>query len=143
MGRTPVAPLLLDTHVLVWLVGGTEGQIRSDVLEEICDAACKARLSIAAISLWEIAMLDARGRIHLGQDCLSWLRTALHRTGAQVVPLLPEIAADSARLPGGMHGDPADRMIIATARHLEAALVTKDQAIIRYAASGFLRVREA
>ncbi|MFH1462786.1 MAG: type II toxin-antitoxin system VapC family toxin [Pseudomonadota bacterium] len=143
MGSDEVAALLLDTHVFIWLVSGAEGQLRAEVVSEIQAASRSGRLSIAAISIWEVAMLDARGRIHLGQDCLSWVRSALHRTGVQVVPLGPEIAIDSTRLPGQPHGDPADRLIISSARYTNSTLVTKDRAIIRYAGGGFVRVLEA
>jgi len=143
MGSVEVAPLILDTHVLIWLVNGTEGQLKEALVADVDAASRLGRLSISAISIWEVAMLDAKGRIHLGQDCLSWVRSAVRRAGIQTVPLLPEIAVDSTRLPGEPHGDPADRLIMATARHLNATLVTRDASILQYAGGGFLHVREA
>jgi len=143
MGSVEVTPLVLDTHVFIWLVNGTEGQLKEAVVSDIQTASRLGRLSISAISIWEVAMLDAKGRIHLGQDCLSWVRSSIRRAGIQIVPILPEIAVESTRLPGEPHGDPADRLIIATARYSNSTLVTRNQSIIQYAGGGFVHVREA
>lgn len=77
-------------------------------------------------------MLDAKGRIRLAKDCLAWVREALGAPGVSLVPLTPEIAVESSRLPGEFHGDPADRILVATARLLGAALLTRDERILAY-----------
>lgn len=99
-------------------------------------AAGRAALSIAAISMWEIAMLAARGRITLAKPTLEWIENALRRSSVIIEPLTPWIAADSCQLPGRFHNDPADRLIVATARATDAALVTRDKHVLDYAALG-------
>jgi PIN domain nuclease of toxin-antitoxin system len=71
---------------------------------------------------------------------LDWINQALGAPGLSLVPLLPEIAIESSRLPGSFHGDPADRILVATARKLGAHLVTDDSKIKDYAQEGNLRV---
>ena len=88
-------------------------------------------------------MLESKGRLQLQMACLEWVGEATQRAGLRVLPLSPEIAVASTRLPGEFHGDPSDRIIAATARHEGAILVTRDRALVRYAASGYLRAIEA
>jgi PIN domain nuclease of toxin-antitoxin system len=97
-------------------------------------------LLVPAICVWEVGMLEAKGRITFDQDCADWVKDALSAPGIQLVPLEPAIAVASTRLPGDFHGDPADRMIVATARANACPLVTADAAIIAYAKSGLVRV---
>jgi PIN domain nuclease of toxin-antitoxin system len=77
-------------------------------------------------------LLEARGRIRLKSPCEEWVREALATPGLVLAPLTPEIALDSSRLPPPFHGDPADRIIAATARRLGARLLTRDQKLIEY-----------
>ena len=77
-------------------------------------------------------MLEAKGRIRLGSPCQQWVEEALATPGLTLVPLTPEIALDSSRLPGDFHGDPADRIIVATARRLGARLLTRDEKLLAY-----------
>ena len=98
---------------------------------------------VAAISAWEIAMLVAKGRLALDRDVGDWLEAALALPGLRLAPLLPALAIDATRLPGDIHGDPADRMIIATARHHGATLVTHDKLMLAYASAGHLKAHRA
>ena len=141
MGGGPVAPLLLDTHVWLWLVNGEPLHHAATVA--IRRASADSGLCICAISLWEVAMLEAKGRIQLQMDCLEWVAEACRRTAIRVVPLSAEIAVASTRLPGELHGDPADRLIAATARHEGAILVTRDHSLLAYARRGYLHAIEA
>jgi len=77
-------------------------------------------------------MLEAKGRIQLGSPCEQWVREALSTPGLTLIPLTPEIALDSSRLPGPFHGDPADRIIVATARGVGARLLTRDEKLVEY-----------
>ena len=88
-------------------------------------------------------MLEARGRLRLALDVDEWVRHAATAPGTQLVPLSPEIAVDSSRLPGDPDGDPADRMLMATARRIGASLVTRDERILAYGDSGHLSVVDA
>jgi PIN domain nuclease of toxin-antitoxin system len=67
---------------------------------------------------------------------MEWIREALAKPGVQLAPLTPEIAVASTRLPFEMHADPADRILVATARHLGATLVTADKALLEMARQG-------
>ena len=80
------------------------------------------------------------GSLHFLPDPKSWFARILNRPGIKHVPLTPEIAIDASYLPGDLHGDPGDRLLIATARHLAAPIVTQDRRIIDYAKSGWVSV---
>jgi PIN domain nuclease of toxin-antitoxin system len=122
--------LVLDTHVWKMLLDGDHFVPRA--LARIEKAARIGSLYVAAVTVWEIAMLAAKGALKLNAPTLSWIGEAVHASRVTVFPLVPEIAVDAAELPL-FHGDPADRMIVATARHLSATLVTRDARILEYA----------
>ena len=65
-------------------------------------------------------------------DCLDWINQALKTPGLSLIPLTPEIAVESTRLPGSLHGDPADRILVATARNVGARLMTRDRLLLKY-----------
>ncbi|ESQ90803.1 twitching motility protein PilT [Asticcacaulis sp. AC460] len=134
--------VLLDTQVLVWLMQGVD-RLSPAKRERIQQAANRNELGIAAITPWEIAMLTAKGRLALPMDVGEWIDAAVHGFGIVVVPLSPEISVASNRLPGDFHADPADRMIVASARHLNALLVTEDTAILAYADAGHVQAVSA
>jgi PIN domain nuclease of toxin-antitoxin system len=95
------------------------------------------------ISIWELAMLENRGRVALPMNIRTWVDQALSKPGIAVSPLTPEIMIESVHLPGELHGDPADRMLTATARVLGATLVTKDDRVLRYSKLRHVRALEA
>ena len=130
-------PLLLDTHVWIWLVKG-DPTLAPATRDRVRAAANTENLRIAAITLWEVAVLASRRRIELGEQTLPWLEDAVARSGVVVEPLTPRVAAESYQLPGSFHRDPADRMIVATARLIRADLMTRDGPILNYAAHGHL-----
>jgi PIN domain nuclease of toxin-antitoxin system len=129
--------ILLDTHVWLWLVAGSS-DLSMEARHTISGAATAGTLRIAAISLWEIALLASRGRIVLGKSIGLWLEEALADPGPAIDPLSPQIAIESYALPDVFHRDPADRLIVATARVANAILMTRDQRILDYAARGHL-----
>jgi PIN domain nuclease of toxin-antitoxin system len=135
---TAAEPLLLDTHVWVWLVRG-EDRIPRPILERLFVAAGAGSMYLSVMSVWELSLLDAKGRITLNLPCLDWVRTAIERSGAITAPLTAEIAVECHRLPDGLHSDPVDRILVATARIEGLTLLTRDRAILDYAAKGHLR----
>ncbi len=143
MGSGSVDLLILDTHVWIWLVNGGPEPLLGGATDAIRRACAASALAVSAISIWEVAMLEAKGRLQLQMDCLEWVAEATRRAGLRVLPLSPEVAVASTRLPGDLHGDPADRIIAATARHEGAILVTRDRSLLGYAAQGYLRAIEA
>ncbi len=136
-------PIVLDTHVWLWLVGGEASQLASAAVEEIERVGRRGDVLISAITVWEVAMLAAKGRITLSRPVDDWVRLALQAPGARLLALDPEIAMESTRLPGSAHGDPADRILIASARVTGGRLATRDRQILEYAASGHVAVLDA
>ena len=134
--------IVLDTHVLIWAVEG-ERRLGTDATAAIEAAGQADEVGISAITPWEIALLAERGRLRLTREVGAWIKAALALPGIRLIPLEPDIAADSARLPGAFHADPADRLIVATARQYGAPLFTADYAILSYAAGGHVQAIDA
>lgn len=134
--------VLLDTHVLVWHMEGSKkiGKLAQAAIEEAAESDAAL---VSAITPWEIALLVSKGRLKLGADVMDWLRDALANPGLHIAPLEPEIAVASTRLPFDIHADPADRILVATARQLGATLVTADQTLLELSKRDYLRALNA
>lgn len=135
--------LLLDTHIWIWVMEGRTEEMHASVLPAVARAQAEGRVCISAITVWELGMLQSKGRLKLALDTREWVRRALGVPGVRLAELSPEVALDSSFLPGEVHGDPADRILIATARHLGATLVTRDEHLVRYGQQGLLAVMDA
>jgi PIN domain nuclease of toxin-antitoxin system len=125
------AVIVLDTHTLVWWVSGNSllsSNAQNAIEKELVDGA----LIISSISAWEIAILVAKGRLVLSMDVSSWLATVATIERVQFMPVDNEIAVKSTELPGEFHKDPADRLIVSTARKFAVSLVTADEKIRAY-----------
>jgi PIN domain nuclease of toxin-antitoxin system len=122
--------LLMDTHIWFWSL--TEPARLSRTALGVIQKTKTDQRTIASISIWEFAMMVARGRIEIKMTAEQWLDYAIHKTGLRVLDLTPKVAIESCELPGDFHRDPADRIIVATARVNGATLVTKDQKILDY-----------
>ena len=136
-------PILLDTHIWVWLMEGAEREIGSACRKTIQTASVESVLVISVMSVWEVAMLEVRARIQLSLDCRAWVDKALTAPGTRLQALTPAIAVESTRLPSIIHGDPVDRILVATARHIGASFATRDERILKYSRSGYLQVLDA
>ncbi len=134
--------VVLDTHSWIWFLNA-DPRLGRDARIGIEAAARGDGAVLSAITLWEISMLVARGRLSLSRDLGEWLESHLARPGFSVHPLSIAVAVGSNSLPADPHGDPADRIIIATARHLDALLVTADQKILSYAKAGHVKALDA
>lgn len=133
--------IILDTHVLIWVLHDNQPKrLGSQARALIADAMQSGNLAVCAITPWEIAMLVEKGRLSFGIDVTDWLKTALDPACIKLLPIEPDIAVDSVNLPNYPYKDPADRLIIATARHVGAKLLTADQNILDYGAAGYLDV---
>ena len=130
---------VLDTHVWLWLISGNVKIKKAGFLPVIYKAVEESSVVIPAICLWEVSMLAAKKRIAISENMLDWFSKALSAPGIRLAPLTPDIAHESANLPGEFHGDPADRLIVATARVLDGVLLTFDKEIIKYAKKGHVR----
>jgi PIN domain nuclease of toxin-antitoxin system len=113
---------VFDTHVWVWSAAGDP---RSEVIRDFSGTAI-----VSAISQWEVSMLAMKGRLRLMPDETSWFSANLEAP-VSLAPLTAEISIASCRLPD-FHGDPADRIIVATAITLGIPLITADKKIIRW-----------
>lgn len=122
--------LLFDTHAWWWVINEPE-RLSQDAYELVSGTPTDQR-AIASISIWEFAMMVSRGQIRLRVSPEEWLDHATYRTGITVCNLTPRIALESCNLPGKFNKDPADRIIVATARIHKLKLITKDQNIIDY-----------
>ena len=124
--------LVIDTHVLVWWVGAT-GNLSDNsrrAIEHTLDE--EGEVIVSSISAWEVAMLVHKGRLLLSMEVERWLGEVAAIDGVRFYPVDNEVAAKSAILPGEFHKDPADRMIVATARKLAVPLVTADEKMLHY-----------
>jgi PIN domain nuclease of toxin-antitoxin system len=119
---------LLDTHVLLWWLGAPD-RLSAEQRSAVEGAGPERPLLVSGISLWEIAMLAELGRIELEMPLRDWLEAATAAPLVQLTAITPAIAAEVAALPASFHRDPADRMLVATARVLQATLVTSDRRI--------------
>ena len=129
--------LLLDTHI--WLrYLGISGSLRAATLPALQSAESSGNLFLSVYSIWETAMLVKEGRLSLNTDIHLWMRQALALPGYSLLPFSPEIAIESVNLPEPVHKDPADRVIIATARVENLTLVTRDKQILAFATRNHL-----
>ena len=122
--------ILLDTHIWFWWAQDEERL--SEVQRRTLEANELTGLGVSVISCWEIAMLVAKGRLELSDPVDQWVRQALRYPGVRQLRLTPAIAVTSAQLPGEFHPDPADRIIVATARAHDVSLLTNDGRIRAY-----------
>jgi PIN domain nuclease of toxin-antitoxin system len=137
-------PLLLDTHIWLWLSFGISDALKPTVQKRL-DAADRTRpLHVSIISAWEVAMLAAKGRLNLAMPTQAWIERSLSHPAMRLVALDdPAVVAESNELPGDFHADPADRLLVATARIGGYTLVTHDRKILDYGKAGHLTVLAA
>ncbi len=130
--------ILLDTHILLWLAED-DPRIGLNVRDTLNEAAAHHELFLSPISVWEIALKHSRGRLHLDRPLRLWVRQIMQRTNLQLAPVTTDIACECAELPTAFHGDPADRLIVATARVENLQLVTADTKLLTLAEQGFFQ----
>ena len=136
----PPPGVVLDTCALIWFAGG-DRMIRG-AIDAIANAELGGGVYISPVSAWEIGMIHKMkgGRLMRFQpDPKSWFLKVLGAPSFKLAPLSPEMAIDASYLPQPLHGDPADRLLIATARHLGLPLVTRDSKILAYAELGHVQ----
>lgn len=125
--------LLLDTCALLWLAEGGE------MAPSARKAIATGNLSVSLISVWEVANLVRKNRIVLTMPVAKWFLQAVEMMEAAIIELTVDILTGSCELPGSPPSDPADRIIIATAREARTMLVTRDKQILAYSRSGYVR----
>ena len=134
--------IILDTHIWVWLnIGSSE--LSKYSISRIEQAAVSGQVYIPAIVVWEVATLRAKGRLTFKMPTRQWIEEGLSKQGINLIPLLPAIAVESTELPGDFHADPADRLIVATARIRCLPLMTRDARILEYGRQGHVTAIKA
>lgn len=124
--------ILLDTHVLIWWVSGDQDHLSADAAAVIQAELQGGKIGISSISAWEVAMLVNRGRLALSMDVSAWLAVVEEIEAVTFIPIDNEIGVKAVELPRDFHKDPADRLIVATARKLAVPVVTADDKIRTY-----------
>ena len=126
--------LLLDTHIWLWTLDGTRGLMAESAVALVAAAAAERRLFVSDISFWEVSLKAAKGRLTLAVDPTLWLERSAKAPGIQLLPVTRDVLIQSTRLPGALHGDPADRILLAHAQLSGLSLLTCDGMIVEYAA---------
>jgi len=130
--------LILDTHTLLWLtLEPTE--LGKEIRQKIESAKMENCLAICSISLWEIAMLISKKRVNVFESIKDFLKSIAEIDGLKIKDISPEVAAESMLLMDDFHGDPADRLIVATTKVHGATLLTRDKAILKWAKRGYIK----
>jgi PIN domain nuclease of toxin-antitoxin system len=130
--------LLLDTCAVIWMAQALP--LAREATEEIDRAFEEERpIAVSAITAWELGLLGRRGKLPAAVSPYSLFERFVGLGQVGVEPLTPQILIDSSFLPGDFHNDPADRIVVATARTLAMTIVTRDRAILAYAKAGYVR----
>lgn len=123
--------ILLDTHVWVWWLADPD-RLSRDARTAIAGSLSAGKIGISSFSIWELALLVQRKRLELAIDLSEWIAETERIVGVTFFPVNNNIAMQSVNLPGVFHPDPADRILVATARHLGATMITGDAKIHAY-----------
>ena len=122
--------IVLDTHIWIWWVHGDAAL--PTATRALLDASEQTGLGVSATSCWEVAKLVERQRLTLPCPVSDWIQQALSYPGVRLLELSPRVSVESTQLPGTFHRDPADQIIVATARVFDAPLITLDAKILAY-----------
>jgi PIN domain nuclease of toxin-antitoxin system len=129
-----MSPLLLDTNAAIWL---SRDELKASASEKLDEAARTGVATwLSPITAWEVGLLVSRNRLSLGATPQRWFARILAMPNLHLAELSPDILMASSFLPGKPPRDPADRILLATARDLGATLVTRDRALLKYGEEG-------
>lgn len=125
--------ILIDTNVFIWWLSDRD-KLSSQALKSLNANYSNNQIMVSSISIWEICLLIQKKRLFIQQskNLDTWIKGLDKLPGLDFIPINNSIAYQSTTLPGDFHKDPADRLVVATARYLDAPLVTKDLKIRRY-----------
>ncbi|MGI9170346.1 MAG: type II toxin-antitoxin system VapC family toxin [Caulobacteraceae bacterium] len=140
-GRAASPAVLLDTCAVIWLA--TKAPIASEAGKRMVEAAMAGAIFVSPISAWEIGLLSRPKPSPIHQflpDPATWFARFMAGPGLRPAPFTAQIAIAASRLPEPLHGDPADRLLIATARDMNLPIVTRDRKIIDYADAGHVSI---
>ena len=133
--------LLLDTCAIIWIATdqsiGTEAKAAMNA-----EMQANEKLRVSPISAWELGLLSAKGRLPSTRAPIALFKDVMATHGVKIEALTPEVLIESSFLPGKIHSDPADRILLATARQHDLTIVTRDRAILDYSAAGHVKTLE-
>jgi PIN domain nuclease of toxin-antitoxin system len=130
--------LLLDTCAIIWIA--VNQPMKPEAVAAMNSSfAAGEKVRVSPISAWELGLLSAKGRLSTARSPIDLFTEAITTPGVRIEALSPEVLIDASFLPGAIHRDPADRILIATARKLDLTLVTRDRTILDYAREGHVR----
>jgi len=142
-GGNPTGPLLLDTHVWIWMMEGNEQRLGPRLIDRVESAGRRGEVLIHPMSVWEVGTLVRKGRLALARPAVDWVEEALGLPGIFLLGLSPRSALQGALLDSNRLTDPVDRMLVAAARLEGATLVTADDRILDFAEGGAVQVLAA
>ena len=125
--------LLLDTHAWIWSVEGDTRRVGRKAQALLVRAEVQERIRVSPVSIFEIVALHTAGRLRLSSPAEGWIRDSLAAAGVRLAEVTPSIAIDAGAIPRTALADPLDRLLVATARQLDATFLTADQQILQYA----------
>jgi PIN domain nuclease of toxin-antitoxin system len=132
------APLLLDTCAAIWVAGGEPvARETGDAIQQARDA--RQPIYVSPITAWEIGLLVSRGRMSMQMTPERWFARLLDAPGLRLADMPARVLIASSFLPGKFPGDPADRILAATAREFGYCVVTRDRPLLEYAGQGHVR----
>ena len=124
--------IVVDSHAVLWWTGAVESALSETASRRLASEMDGGEIVVSTITTWEISMLVSRGRLALRGDVEAWVRDVESLSRVRFVPIDNRIAIEANRLPDEFHRDPADRIIVATARVLGAEVLTADTKIREY-----------
>ncbi len=136
--------LLLDTHVWIWSANGDTSRVGPRSRSLLLKAETREAIRVSPVTMFELSALHTSGRLRLARPLEQWVRDSLAAAGVRVAELTSSVAMDAGSIPRTALADPLDRLLVSTARHLDATLVTADRQILAYASeTGNVRVHNA
>ena len=127
--------VLLDTHVWLWSVEGDARRIGRRTRQLLSRAESREAIRVSPATVFEVAALHTLGRLRLARPLEQWIRESLAAAGIRMAELSPAMALDAGAIPRDALADPLDRLLVATARALQATFLTSDTRILEYAAN--------
>jgi len=125
--------VLLDTHAWIWSVEGDTRRVGRKAQALLERAEVQERIRVSPVSIFEIMALHTSGRLRLSRPAEGWVRDSVSAAGVRLAEVTPAIAIDAGAIPRTALADPLDRLLVATARQLDATFLTADQQILQYA----------
>ena len=127
--------MLLDTHIWIWAANGDTSRLGVKARRLLNRVGAAGKLSVSAMSVFEVAALHTAGRLQLAMPVEGWIRASIDRSGLRILDVPPAVATDAGLIPAAAMSDPIDRLLVATSRYFAIPLMTRDRTLLAYARS--------